>query len=217
MSNDNGSPNIIVLNEEDDGTGRQIRSTDFVLTINTNQLVTQDMDAVNADEYDNRLQEVVDTIRDMFRNLMGIHNDNWGPVNWLDFPGDDGVDNIVQPINVTYSFERIPEDKPNAGRFHVHVLVQIRHNSNIDVATGRLIALIKQYLQRIDIIPYVYMRFARSAFNAIIRYMRKDLIEGRNAVRYDYNWRQRRNNNVPAPRNNNYIDYDTEDEDSVSF
>jgi hypothetical protein len=205
MNNNNQLPNIVILNEEDQDD-RVVRSTDFVLTINTQQLATTDMEA-NDPDYPNRLVEVRDTFNDMFNQLFTIDNENWGPVNWLDFPGNDGVENIVQPINIITSFERIPMHKPNGGRFHAHILVQIRHNSNVSVATGRLFQLVRQFMQRANINPYCYLRFARSDFDAIIRYMRKDLVDGPNAVRYNHNWRNNNNNN-----NNNW-DTDTEEDD----
>ena len=197
-NNNNNFPNIRILNDEENEEDRVPRDTNFVLTINTQQLVTNQMDPVDPQQFDNRYQEVVATVNAMFQELLQLNNEEWGPVNWIDFPGDDGVDNILQPIQIDIAFERIPEGKPNAGRFHLHALIRIRHNSNISIATRRLFEKITDYLADINITPYCYLRFAHSTVDQVLKYMRKDLESGRS---------NRRNNN-----NNNNNNYD-DDED----
>ena len=203
IGNNNGYPLVVNLNQQAQ-FGQIERSTDFVLTINTQQLVTADMEGEMGLGM-NREEEVTRLFQDMFTSIADINNVRDGPVKWIDFPRGDGVNNITRPIAVTYVFERIPEGKPNAGRFHVHALIQIRHNSNVSLATARLFQLIRNFLGQGNINPYIFLRFARSPFDAIIRYMRKDLMEG---SQYNYNWR-----NGGRGLNNNYVEYDTEEEE----
>lgn len=198
-NNNRNNPNIRILNNEEEDD-RVVRNTDFVLTINTNQLVTNQMDPVNQ-AYPDRYTEVVNTFNNMFEELLQLDNEEWGPANWIDFPGDDGVDNILDAINIVIAFERIPEGKPNAGRFHMHALVQIRHNSHISIATTRLFQLVRRFLAAINIDPYCYLRFARSSIDQVLEYMRKDLESGRSS------WRRGGFNN-----NNNNYNSDTDEE-----
>ena len=195
----NPYPVLRNLNEEEDGA---IKATDFFLTINTNQLVEEDMPP-ETNLANNREREVIVAVNNLFREIGNKDNDEEGPVAYIDFPRDDGVDNIQGQIAITYVFERIGEDKRNAGRFHIHALVQIRHNSHIKVANERLFEIIRTRLQLIGINPYIHLRYARTTFENMVEYMKKDLGRGPN---------------LRNPRNNNNRDYsETEEESDDDF
>lgn len=189
----NPLPTITNLNNQN---GDVVRSTDFVLTINTQQLVSTEMESQTG-QGRNRQEEVDMAFDELLNQLGNTANGQEGPAAWLDFPAGSGhgVDNIQGQVNIVYVPERVPEGKPNAGRYHWHVLFQIRHNSNVRVSKQRLADIIRNHLNRINIHPYVFLRFARSTFDAVIKYMRKDLDNPQHA--YDRNWRD---------------DYDTEEE-----
>jgi hypothetical protein len=161
--------------------------TDFVITINTNQLV---------EEGSEREAEVYQGMLDMLGDMTNQNDVNSGPSAWFDFTNqgvatrvasndptidpdrdysEDGVDDI-QRIDVYPAFERIPEGQPNAGRYHAHVYFRVTHTTNIRIDYHRMEDIIKTHMGLLGVRPYVWLSYAHSTFDTILRYLRKDMI-----------------------------------------
>lgn len=198
----------------------QQSQTDFVLTINTNQLVEEGSD---------REEEVHGAFMAMLNAMTTVQDEDDGPSAWFDFTNqgvaarvasndptvdadhdytEDGVDDL-QRIDVYPAFERTPEGQANAGRYHAHVYFRVTHTSNIRIDYHRMLAIVERHLGLVGVRPYVWLSYAHSTFDNIVRYLRKDMINNVTRGRRGRN----NNNRVPAPRNNNNYS-DTEEEDS---
>lgn len=215
-NNNNGGPFFHNINNIPPAQSQ----TDFVITINTNQLVEEGSD---------REQEVTDQMLDMLRAMGTLNDEESGPSVWFDFTNqgvasriasndptvdaerdysEDGVDDI-QRIDIYPAFERIPEGQPNAGRYHAHIYFRVTHTTNIRVDYHRMDEIIKEYMGLVGVRPYVWLSYAHSNFDTILRYLRKDMIRNTRRPAPGRN----NNNRIPPRNNNNYSDTEEEDDD----
>ena len=140
------------------------RESNYHILINTNKRPTNDTDAKRMVD---ALEAAVDRVFSNPRSLERIIKFNW--------PGQHFNDRYIQDIQVTHG----PEIGGEKGRVHTHVILKIKHTSNISVDKSR--NEIKEEIFRTGFLdPFnvsnllVRIRLLRNDVRAAERYAAKD-------------------------------------------